>query len=428
VAGNASVTTNCADTQAADARGRVNPTMKIYRVGGAVRDRLLGVPIADCDWVVVGAGEDDMIALGYRRVGRDFPVFLHPATQEEYALARTERKQGRGYTGFAVDTARSVTLEQDLARRDLTINAMAEDADGHIIDPYDGQRDLAAGVLRHVTAAFVEDPLRTLRVARFAARLDFSVAPETQVLMRDITARGELSTLTPERVWRELERALGEPYPARFFEVLRDCGALAVVLPEVDALFGVPQPAQHHPEIDCGVHLLLCLTQAARLGAPAHVRFAVLTHDLGKATTPPVMLPRHIGHEDRSVKLLNALCARLRVPQALRELAVVVAREHTNVHRGLELRQTTVIDLLERMDAFRRPDRFDDILLACEIDARGRAGFEHRDYPQAARLRRAFELARAVDVGALVAAHGAGPKIKDLLRDARIAALKSAGV
>ncbi|HMM76181.1 MAG TPA: multifunctional CCA addition/repair protein [Gammaproteobacteria bacterium] len=402
--------------------------MQIYRVGGAVRDRLLGLPTVDCDWVVVGASEEEMLALGYRRVGKDFPVFLHPTTQEEYALARTERKQGRGYTGFAVDAARSVTLEEDLARRDLTINAMAEDAEGRLIDPYGGQRDLAARVLRHVTAAFVEDPLRTLRVARFAARLNFTVAPETLALMREITASGELATLTPERVWRELERALGEPYPARFFEVLRDCGALAAVLPEVDALFGVPQPAQHHPEIDCGVHLLLCLTQAVRLGASTRVRFAVLMHDLGKGTTPPALLPGHIGHEDRSVRLLNALCDRLRVPQALRELAVVVAREHTNVHRGLELRQSTLVDLLERMDAFRRPERLADILLACEIDARGRAGLENRDYPQAARLRRAFDIARAVDVAPLVAAHGPGPEIKSLLRDARIAALKSAGV
>ncbi len=402
--------------------------MKIYRVGGAVRDRLLGLPIVDCDWVVVGAGEEEMLALGYRRVGKDFPVFLHPRTQDEYALARTERKQGRGYTGFIVDTARGVTLEQDLARRDLTINAMAEDADGRLIDPYGGQRDLSAGVLRHVTEAFAEDPLRTLRVARFAARLDFEVAPETQALMREITASGELATLTPERVWRELERALGEPHPARFFEVLRDCGALAVVLPEVDALFGVPQPAQHHPEIDCGAHLLLCLGQAVRFGASLRVRFAVLTHDLGKGTTPAAMLPRHLGHEDRSVSLLNALCARLRVPQACRELAVIVAREHTNVHRGLELRHSTLIDLFERMDVFRRPERFDEILLACEIDARGRAGLEDRDYPQAARLRRAFELARAVDVAPLVAAHGAGPKIKGLLREARIAALRDARV
>ena len=402
--------------------------MQIYRVGGAVRDHLLGLPTVDCDWVVVGASADEMLALGYRRVGKDFPVFLHPDTQEEYALARTERKQGRGYTGFAVDAARSVTLEEDLARRDLTINAMAEDADGRLVDPYGGQRDLAARVLRHVTAAFVEDPLRTLRVARFAARFDFTVAPETLALMREITASGELATLTPERVWRELERALGEPHPARFFAVLRDCGALAVVLPEVDALFGVPQPARHHPEIDCGAHLLLCLAQAVRLGAAPRVRFAVLTHDLGKGTTPPAMLPKHIGHEDRSVRLLNALCDRLRVPQALRELAAIVAREHTNVHRGLELRHATIVDLLDRMDAFRRPERVDDILLACEIDARGRAGLEDRDYPQVTRLRRAFDIARAVDVAALVAAHGPGPQIKRLLREARIAALKSAGV
>lgn len=402
--------------------------MKIYRVGGVVRDRLLGLPTVDCDWVVVGASEDEMLAQGFRRVGKDFPVFLHPDTQEEYALARTERKQGRGYTGFSVDAARSVTLEQDLSRRDLTINAMAEDADGHVIDPYGGQRDLADRVLRHVTAAFVEDPLRALRVARFAARLDFTVAPETLALMRDIAASGELATLTPERVWRELERALGEPHPARFFEVLRDCGALAAVLPEVDALFGVPQPPRHHPEIDCGAHLLLCLREAARRGASSRVRYAVLTHDLGKATTPAAMLPQHIGHEERSVRLTNALCERLRAPQAFREIAVIVAREHTNVHRALELRHTTLIDLLERMDAFRRSERLADILLACEIDARGRAGLADREYPQSARLQRAFDIARAVDVAALVATHGPGPKIKEALRAARVAALHDAGV
>ena len=400
--------------------------MQIYRVGGAVRDRLLGLPIVDCDWVVVGASEDEMLALGYRRVGKDFPVFLHPETQEEYALARTERKQGSGYAGFAVDVARSVTLEQDLARRDLTINAMAEAADGTLIDPYGGRADLARGLLRHVTEAFAEDPLRALRVARFAARFDFEVAPETRALLRAITESGELATLTPERVWRELERALGEAHPQRFFEVLRECGGLRVVLPEVDALFGVPQPAQHHPEIDCGAHLLLCLAQAAQAGAHARVRFALLTHDLGKATTPAAMLPQHIGHEERSVHLLNGLCDRLRVPQAFRELAVLVARHHTNVHRALELRLGTMVDLFDRVDAFRRPERFEELLLACECDARGRAGLESRAYPQAAHLRSALAVARAVDVAALVAQHGAGPKIRALLRDARIAALKAA--
>ena len=402
--------------------------MKIYRVGGVVRDRLLGLPTIDCDWVVVGASEDEMLALGYRRVGKDFPVFLHPDSHEEYALARTERKIGRGHSGFSVDVARSVTLEQDLSRRDLTINAMAEDVDGTLIDPYGGQRDLAAGVLRHVTAAFTEDPLRALRVARFAARFDFVVAPETQALMRGITASGELATLAPERVWRELERALGEPHPGRFFEVLRDCGALAVVLPEVDALFGVPQPAQHHPEVDCGEHLLLCLEQAVRLNAHLRVRFAVLTHDLGKGTTPHSMLPQHIGHEDRSVHLLNDLCARLRVPLAHRELAVIVAREHTNIHRGLELRASTLVDLFGRCDAYRRAERFEECLLACEIDARGRAGFADRDYPQAARLRAALTTTRAVDIATIVSAHGAGPQIKALVRTARIAALKEAGL
>lgn len=400
--------------------------MEVYRVGGYVRDRLLGVPTVDCDWVVVGASEDEMLARGFRRVGKDFPVFLHPETHEEYALARTERKHGTGYTGFTVDAARSVTLEQDLARRDLTINAMAEAADGSLIDPYHGRADLARGILRHVTGAFVEDPLRALRVARFAARFDFKVAPETMALMAAITASGELATLTPERVWRELERALGERYPQRFFTVLRECGALRVVLPEVDALFGVPQPAHHHPEIDCGAHLLLCLEQAALRDANGRVRFAVLTHDLGKATTPASRLPRHIGHEERSVRLLQALCERLRVPQAHRELATLVARHHTNVHRALELRPGTLVDILDRLDAWRRLDRFEEILLACEIDARGRAGLESAPYPQAERLRWAARHARAVDVAALVALHGAGPQIRQLLRDARVGALKSA--
>jgi len=400
--------------------------MKIYRVGGAVRDRLLGLPMVDCDWVVVGASEEEMLALGYRRVGKDFPVFLHPDTQEEYALARTERKQGSGYTGFTVDAARSVTLAQDLARRDLTINAMAEAADGTVVDPYGGHADLRQGLLRHVTAAFAEDPLRALRVARFAARFDFLVAPETRVLLRAITDSGELATLTPERVWRELERALGEAHPQRFFEVLRDCGALRVVLPEVDALFGVPQPAQHHPEIDCGAHLLLCLMQATEAGANTCVRFALLTHDLGKATTPTALLPQHIGHEERSVHLLDGLCDRLRVPQAYRELAVLVARHHTNVHRALELRVSTMVDLFDKIDAYRRPERFEELLLACECDARGRSGLEDRPYPQAARLRAALVITRAVEVAALVAQHGAGPKIRALLREARIAALKAA--
>lgn len=400
--------------------------MKVYRVGGWVRDHLLGVPTADCDWVVVGGAEEEMLAKGFRRVGKDFPVYLHPETHEEYALARTERKQGRGYTGFAVDAARSVTLEQDLARRDLTINAMAEDADGTLIDPYGGRADLARGILRHVTGAFVEDPLRVLRVARFAARLDFTVAPETLALMRTMAASGELATLTPERVWRELERALGEAHPQRFFEVLRECGALVAVLPEIDALFGVPQPAVHHPEVDCGAHLLLCLEEAARVGAGGRVRFAVLTHDLGKATTPAASLPRHIGHEERSVALLEALARRLRVPQAHRELAVLVARHHTTVHRALELRHSTLVDLLDRVDAWRRPERLDELLEACAIDARGRGGRAGVPYPQAARVRWAARHARTVDVGALVTAHGAGPHLRGLVRQARIATLATA--
>lgn len=399
--------------------------MKAYRVGGWVRDRLLGVATADCDWVVVGGSDEEMLELGFRRVGKDFPVYLHPETHEEYALARIERKQGRGYTGFAVDAARHVTLEQDLARRDLTINAMAEDSDGSLIDPYRGREDLARGILRHVTAAFAEDPLRVLRVARFAARLDFAVAPETMALMRTMSASGELSTLAPERVWRELERALGECHPHRFFEVLRECGALREVLPEVDALFGVPQPAGHHPEIDCGAHLLLCLAAAVRAGANGRVRFAVLTHDLGKADTPPEILPRHIGHEERGVRLIESLAARLRVPQAHRQLAVLVARHHTTVHRALELRHSTLVDLLDKVDAWRRPERLEELLQACEIDARGRAGRADAPYPQAARLRRAADRARAVDVAALVAAHGAGPQLRDVVRQARIDALKA---
>lgn len=400
--------------------------MEIYEVGGAVRDRLLGRPVADRDWVVVGGTRDDMLARGFRQVGNDFPVFLHPETQQEYALARAERKQGVGYKGFAFDTAPSVTLKEDLARRDLTINAMAADAQGRIIDPFGGQRDLALGILRHVTDAFVEDPLRLLRVARFAARFAFEVAPETLALMKRIAASGELRTLPAERVWQELQRALGEPHPARFISVLRNCGALAVLLPEVERLFGVPQPAVHHPEIDTGAHLLLALTESARRAAPVRVRFAVLVHDLGKGVTPAEHLPGHPGHEERSAELAAGLCERLRVPNDHRQLAVLVARYHTKIHRALELRPATIVALLEALDAFRRPERFEEILLACEIDACGRAGRADADYPQAARLRVARQCVSEIDVAPLLAAGQRGPALKEAIRQARVARLKAA--
>ena len=394
--------------------------MKIYKVGGAVRDRLLGIASKDCDWVVVGGSADALREAGYRQVGQDFPVFLHPQTNEEYALARTERKRGTGYRGFEVDASSAVTLEEDLARRDLTINAMAEDDAGLVIDPYGGQRDLATGVLRHVTAAFVEDPLRVLRVARFAARFGFPVAPETQDLMRALAASGELDTLTPERLWRELERALLEPYPWRFIEVLRECDALRVLLPEVDALFGVPQPARHHPEIDCGEHLLLTLKQAVRLHASGRVRYAVLLHDLGKAVTPAQLLPSHHGHQESSARLAEAVSQRLRAPQAYRELAVLVARHHVTVHQAIELRPGTVVDLLEKLDAFRRPERFEEVLLACLIDATGRGGKADSSYPQAERLRTALAKVLTLDVREVLAKTPPGPAVKDAIRRARM--------
>ncbi len=403
--------------------------MQIYMVGGAVRDQLLGRPVNDHDWVVVGATPEQMTALGYLPVGRDFPVFLHPQTREEYALARTERKSGRGYRGFVVQASPDVTLEQDLARRDLTINAIAISADpasaGAIIDPYGGVQDLQRRVLRHVSEAFHEDPVRILRVARFAARFsDFSVAPETMQLMREMVAHGEADHLVPERVWQELARGLMEDKPSRMFEVLRECGALRVLLPEVDRLWGVPQPPQHHPEVDTGVHLLLVLDMAARLHAPLTVRFACLAHDLGKGTTPPEILPRHIGHEQRSVQLLKGLCARWRVPNDCRELAEVVAREHGNIHRSGDLGAAALVRLLERCDAIRKPQRFEEILLACECDVRGRLGWEDAPYPQAARLRAALAAVLSVATSE-IAAHAQskglrGEKIGELIHAARV--------
>ena len=402
--------------------------MKIYLVGGAVRDRLLGRPHVERDFVVVGATPEELHALGYRPVGKDFPVFLHPATGEQYALARTERKTGPGYYGFATRFAPDVTLEEDLARRDLTINAMAQADDGTVIDPYGGQRDLAARLLRHVSPAFVEDPLRVLRVARFAARLaplGFTVAAETMALMRGIVASGEMDALVPERVWVETERALGEDRPQVYFEVLRDCGALAAVFPEIAALDGVPQPERWHPEIDTGVHTLQVLEVAAELSRETTVRFAALVHDVGKGLTPRDAWPRHIGHEEAGARLIDGLADRLRVPTEHRELAVLVARFHATAHRVAEQRPATVLELLERTDAFRRPERFERFLLACEADARGR-GPERRaaPYPQAALLRQARAAAAAVKLDAEVLARDAGPIIAERIRAARIEAIR----
>ncbi|TAK80350.1 MAG: multifunctional CCA addition/repair protein [Aquabacterium sp.] len=402
--------------------------MEIYRVGGAVRDRLLGRPAGDEDWVVVGADPRRMLDAGFKPVGRDFPVFLHPETGQEYALARTERKTAPGYQGFAFHAAADVTLEDDLQRRDLTINAMAEDAEGRVIDPYGGQRDLADKVLRHVSPAFCEDPVRILRLARFAARLpDFRVAPETEALMRGMVDCGEVDALVPERVWQELSRGLMEERPSRMFGVLRSCGALARLLPEVDALWGVPQPPQHHPEVDTGVHLMLVLDMAARLQADLPVRFACLCHDLGKGTTPADILPRHLGHEARSVELLAHLADRLKVPTDCRELAEVVAREHGHVHGSGKLDGAAVLRLLERCDAIRKPRRMEQVLQACECDARGRAGLEGQPYPQRERLLLALRAATAVPtapIAAKAAAEGrSGPAVGDAIRRARLEAV-----
>jgi tRNA nucleotidyltransferase (CCA-adding enzyme) len=396
--------------------------MQTYLVGGAVRDRLLGLPEGERDWVVVGATPPEMERLGYRRVGASFPVYLHPDTGEEYALARTERKTAPGYRGFEICADPGVTLEQDLLRRDLTINAMAQDAEGRIIDPYGGQHDLSARQLRHVSAAFREDPVRILRVARFAARfcgLGFTVAPQTMELMREMVAAGEADALVAERVWQETETALATERPDVFIATLRDCGALAVIYPEVDRLWGVPQPAKWHPEIDTGVHLLMALRQSARLSAKPEVHFAVLVHDLGKGTTPPDAWPRHAGHEARSVELVQQLCRRVGVPNRFRELAVAVARYHGLCHRALELRPGTLLKVLEGVDAFRRADRFEDVLTACEADARGRLGLETEAYPAAERLRAAHRAAAGVNVAALTAQGLDGAELGAALRAER---------
>lgn len=402
--------------------------MQIYKVGGAVRDRLLGRPVSDIDWLVVGTSAEHMQALGYRPVGADFPVFIHPKTGEEYALARTERKSGRGYGGFTFHASPEVTLEQDLMRRDLTINAMAEDEQGNLHDPYHGKADLEKRLLRHVSPAFAEDPLRVLRVARFAARyaaLGFQVADETLALMHSISESGELQALTAERSWKEIERALMEAQPQVFIEVLRACGALKQLMPEVDALFGVPQPEAHHPEIDSGLHTLAVLQQAAQHQQPLPVRWACLLHDLGKGTTPPQDWPRHIAHEVRGLKLIKAVNQRFKAPRDCQELALLVGEFHTHCHRALELRPSTLLELLQKFDVYRRPQRFDDFINACEMDARGRLGLEQRAYPQADYLRGAAAAARAVDVKPLVERGLTGQALGEALKGERLKALKA---
>jgi len=405
--------------------------METFLVGGAVRDRLLGRPVHERDYVVVGATPEAMEARGFRPVGRDFPVFLHPRTHEEYALARTERKTARGYRGFAFNAAPEVTLEEDLARRDLTINAMAETGDGRLIDPFGGRRDLEARVLRHVSPAFAEDPVRLLRVARLAAQLapfGFSIAPETQDLLRELVASGEVDALVPERVWAECEKALASPAPVRFFEILRSTGAMPALFPEVAQLFGVPQPPRYHPEVDTGIHTFMVLEQATRLSPAPEVRFAALAHDLGKGNTPSEILPGHHGHEERGVTLIRDLAQRLRIPKRYRDLAIKVARYHGLVHRVFELRPKTVLKLLEGIDTLRRPEGLEPFLAAVEADFRGRAGFEARPYPQAEAVRRASGAVAAVSPEPLLAQGLRGEALGEALRRARIAAIAELGL
>lgn len=401
--------------------------MQVYKVGGAVRDRLLGLPVTDVDRVVVGATTEEMLAKGFRPVGADFPVFLHPKTGEEYALARTERKSGRGYGGFTFYASPEVTLEEDLIRRDLTINAMAEDEQLNLTDPYHGQRDLEARILRHVSPAFAEDPLRVLRVARFAARyagLGFTVADETMGLMRQLSESGELQALTAERSWKEISRALMENHPQVFIQVLRDCGALRVLMPEVDALFGVPQPETDHPEIDTGLHTLSVLEQSALHKQPLTVRWACLLHDLGKGLTPEEDWPRHIAHEHTGLKLIKAVNERFKVPKDCQELALLVGQYHTHGHRALDLKASTLLELLQSFDVYRRPQRFEEFIAACEMDARGRKGLEQQSYPQADYLRGAATAARGVAVQPLLAKGFKGPELGEALKRERLKALQ----
>ncbi|GGY36378.1 multifunctional CCA protein [Bacterioplanes sanyensis] len=402
--------------------------MQIYLVGGAVRDRLLQRAVKDRDWVVVGATVDDMLSAGYQQVGADFPVFLHPETHEEYALARTERKTGQGYQGFDCRFSPDITLEQDLLRRDLTINAMALDDQQQLIDPYGGERDLHNKVLRHVSDAFAEDPLRVLRVARFAARLQplgFTIAAETQALMQHMCANGELEHLVAERVWQETQRALLDQHPPTYFQVLHDCGALSVWFTELARLFGVPQPEQHHPEIDCGIHALLCLQAAVDADASLAVRWAALTHDVGKALTPASEWPKHHGHEKRGLKPLKALQQRLKVPNELKKLAELTTEFHTHVHRAFELRPETLLKLFQQTDAWRRPERFAEFLLACQCDARGRTGLEQCDYPQRDYCQQALDCASAIKTQDVITPEMKGPEIGQAVQQARLQALKA---
>ncbi|WP_375321252.1 multifunctional CCA addition/repair protein [Aliivibrio logei] len=401
--------------------------MEIYLVGGAVRDSLLNIDVKDKDWVVVGSTPNEMGSLGYQAVGQDFPVFLHPKTKEEYALARTERKSGQGYKGFTCYAEPDVTLEEDLLRRDLTINAIAKTGDGELIDPYNGQGDLKNRLLRHVSEAFVEDPLRVLRVARFAARfhhLGFTIAVETMTLMKTLVESGELSHLTPERVWQEWEKSLSSQHPEIFLSVLKECGALAVVLPELDALFGVPQPEKWHPEIDTGIHTLMVTQQAALLSEDLPTRFAAQVHDLGKGITPESEWPSHKMHCHTGIKLIKKLCTRVKVPNEYRDLALLVCEHHTNIHRASELRAQTFIKILDKMDVWRKPERLEPILLCCQADHAGRLGLESEPYPQKTRFEMAFEAAKNVEVKEVVAAGFKGPEIRDELTKRRIEAVK----
>ena len=403
--------------------------MKIYLVGGSVRDQLLGLETKDRDWVVVGATPEEMLQQDYRQVGKDFPVFLHPKTNEEYALARTERKVSAGYSGFSFHTSTEVTLEEDLIRRDLTINAIALSDEDELIDPFNGQADIKAKILRHVSPAFVEDPVRILRVARFAARfadLGFTIADETQQLMAKMVNKGEVDSLVPERVWQETMRALNEKTPARYFEVLRDCGALAKLFPEINQLWGVPQPEKHHPEIDTGIHTMMVLTQAAKLSNDPKVRFAALVHDLGKGITPKDEWPKHIAHESRGVPLVEALCDRYRIPNEYRELAIIVTKYHLHYHRAAELRDNTFLETLEALDAFRRPERFELFLIACEADSRGRTGYEEQEFEQPGIYRKVFKAALAINAKELVDSGLKGKEIKDALFKQRLLAIKHA--
>jgi tRNA nucleotidyltransferase (CCA-adding enzyme) len=403
--------------------------VEIYQVGGAVRDQLLGLPVSDRDWVVVGASPQQMLDLGYKQIGKDFPVFLHPKTREEYALARTERKTGPGYTGFTFHAAADVTLEDDLRRRDLTINAIAQSEAGDITDPFNGRGDLNNKILRHVSEAFAEDPVRILRLARFYARfapLGFKIAADTMTLMQNMVSSGEVDALVPERVWQETQRALAEPQPTAFFEALRDCGALAKLFPEIDALFGVPQTKEHHPEIDSGIHTMLVLEQATLLSPEPRIRFAALLHDLGKGTTPEEEWPRHIAHEARSLPLVRQLCQRLKAPNDYRDLALMAAEFHTHCHRANELKASTLLDTLQKLDAFRRPERFEEFLLTCIADSRGRTGLEKRDYPQTDIFRRAYRIALTVDAAALARSGLKGQQLAHKLREERIKAINAA--